>query len=201
VAPPALRVARESPRHRRRELAVVYWLIPQLTRDWQNHAKVLEVKTNLVAKMSDSVGNATMTGRFIASGLIGKATDDPNATQRAFNEAYEAWTVESAVIGSQLAAYFPGDHLGPRWRSYAGVVTDFLQLAARARRDDRASQLLGIARYFPQLREQGKTWWRTLLDGNGRRAFQQRYLELSREILDERDLFVQQVLDAEPTGF
>ena len=58
----------------------VYLLIPQLTRGWQNHAKILEVKTNLVADMSDSVGSTTMTGRFIASGLIGKATEVACAT-------------------------------------------------------------------------------------------------------------------------
>ena len=34
---------------------LVYLVIPQLTRGWQNHAKILEVKTGLVADMSDSV--------------------------------------------------------------------------------------------------------------------------------------------------
>ena len=92
--------------------------------------------------MSDSVGSTTMTGRFIASGLIGKATADPNATQRAFNDAYQKWTIKSAVIASQLAAYFPSSDLGFRWRSYANVVTDFLQLSARGQRTDRSAQLL-----------------------------------------------------------
>ena len=77
-------------------------LIPQLTRGWQNHAKILEVKTNLVADMSDSVGSTTMTGRFIASGLIGKATADPNATQRAFNDARQSHNDASADYARSL---------------------------------------------------------------------------------------------------
>lgn len=178
---------------------LVYWLIPQLTRGWQDHAKILEVKTGLVADMSDSVGNATMTGRFIASGLIGRATDDPNATQRAFNDAYQNWTVKSAVIGSQLAAYFPRSDLAPRWRSYANVVTDFLQLSARGRRSDRASQLVEVARYFPELRKRNKAWWASLLDVGP--AFQENYRELSLAVLGERDTFVQRVLDSDATGF
>jgi hypothetical protein len=178
---------------------LVYWLIPQFTRGWQDHAKILEVKTNLVAEMSDSVGNATMTGRFIASGLIGKATVDPRATQRAFNDAYQEWTVESAVIASQLAAYFPGNDLASRWRSYANVVTDYLQLSARGQRADRASQLVEVARYFPELKKRGKAWWTALLEVGP--AFQENYRELSLAVLSERDTFVQRVLDSNATGF
>jgi hypothetical protein len=179
---------------------LVYLVIPQLTRGWQNHAKVLEVKTGLVADMSDSVGNATMSGRFIASGLIARATDDPNATQRAFNDAYQNWTIKSAVIGSQLAAYFPGNDLGSRWRSYSNVVTDFLQLSAHGQRTDRASQLVEIADYFPGLKKRGRAWWRVLLEDTGQK-FQQNYLDLSQAILTERDRFVQRVLDSKATGF
>jgi hypothetical protein len=179
---------------------LVYLVIPQLTRGWQNHAKVLEVKTGLVADMSDSVGNATMSGRFIASGLIARATDDPNATQRAFNDAYQNWTIKSAVIGSQLAAYFPGNDLGSRWRSYSNVVTDFLQLSAHGQRTDRASQLVEIADYFPGLKKRGRAWWRVLLEDTGQK-FQQNYLDLSQAILTERDRFVQHVLDSKATGF
>jgi hypothetical protein len=178
---------------------LVYWLIPHFTRGWQDHAKILEVKTNLVADMSDSVGNATMTGRFIASGLIGKATDDPNATQRAFNDAYQKWTVESAVIASRLAAYFPGSDLASKWRSYSNVVTDFLQLSARGQRADRASQLVEVASYFPKLRKRGKAWWTALLEVGP--TFQENYRDLSLAVLGERDMFVQSVLDSDASGF
>lgn len=178
---------------------LVYWLIPQLTRGWQDHAKVLEVKTKLVGDMSDSVGNATMTGRFIASGLIGQATEDPHATQKAFNDAYRDWTIDSAVIGSQLAAYFPKGDLAAKWRSYASVVTDYLQLSARGERADRANQLIEVADYFPDLEKRGKAWWTALLETGP--DFQQNYRELSLRILSERDTFVQRVLDTSASGF
>ena len=75
---------------------LVNWLIPQVTRKWQDHQKALEIKTGLVSEMSESVSGAVMTGRFLASGLIRKSSADPRAEQRAWNEGFRDWTTRSA---------------------------------------------------------------------------------------------------------
>jgi hypothetical protein len=181
--------------------ALIYLVIPQLTRGWQNHEKVLEVKTNLVGDMSDAVAKAVMSGRFLGSGLIRRATDDPHATQQAFNDAFQGWTTNSAVIGSQLAAYFPDSDLVRQWRSYSMVVSDFLQLSVGGQRADRVQQLVEIATYFPHLHRGNRDWWRALLERNDEPTFQQDYAELSKFILLERDGFVQRVLDSHASGF
>jgi len=181
--------------------SLVYLVIPQLTRGWQNHQKVLDVKTGLVGDMSDSASDALMSGRFIASGLIGKATSDPFATQRSFNEAYQSWTTKSAVTGAQLAAYFPDSDLSDRWRAYANAVADYLQVGVRGQPSDRANQLLALAKHFPALHHKDPDWWRTLLDRSPEGEFQQNYAELSAALLAERDVLVQQVLRAKATAF
>jgi hypothetical protein len=181
--------------------ALIYLIIPQLTRGWQNHEKVLEVKTNLVGDMSDTVAKAVMNGRFIGSGLISRATDNPHATQQAFNDAFQQWTTNSAVIGSQLAAYFPGSELVGRWRSYSTVVSDFLQLSVGGQRRDRVEQLVDIHNYFPHLHRGDGDWWKALLERTSEPTFQQDYAELSKFLLLERDSFVQRVLDSHASGF
>jgi hypothetical protein len=100
------------------------WLIPQLTRGWQDHQKALEIKTGLVGRMSESVSDAVARGRFIAAGLVA-----PGAEQREWNGAYRAWTTSSAAIGATLRAY-TGAEIGAAWQSYADAVTNFLLLSA-----------------------------------------------------------------------
>jgi hypothetical protein len=176
-------------------------VIPQLTRGWQNHQKILDVKTGLVADMSDSASSALSSGRFIASGLVGRATSDPFATQRAFNDAYQSWTTKSAVTGAQLAAYFPDSDLSDRWRAYGNLVADFLQVGVRGQPADRANQLVALAKHFPALHHKDPGWWKVLLDRSPEGEFQQNYAELSAALLAERDVLVQRVLREKATGF
>jgi hypothetical protein len=180
---------------------LIYLVIPQLTRGWQNHQKILDVKTGLVGDMSDSVSNALMSGRFIASGLIGKATSDPFATQRAFNTAYQDWTTKSAVTGAQLAAYFPGSDLSDRWRAYADAVADYLQVGVRGQFDDRVNQLTRLVKFLPALHPKDRKWWGVLLERSPAGEFQQNYAELSAALQAERDVLVQRVLETKATGF
>jgi hypothetical protein len=180
---------------------LVYLVIPQLTRGWQNHQKVLDVKTGLVGDMSDSVSKALMSGRFIASGLIGKATPDPFATQRAFNTAYQDWTTRSAVTGAQLAAYFPDSDLSDRWRAYAAVVGDYLQVGVRGQLTDRVTQLRALLKFLPALHHRDQEWWQVLLTRSPEGDFQQNYAELSAALLAERDVLVQDVLSTKATAF
>jgi len=178
---------------------LVYWLIPQLTRGWQNHQKILEVKTNLVKQMSQSVASTVTAGRFVASGLIGRASSDPNATQRAFNDAYEQWITSSAVIGAQLAAYFPKSDIADKWDTFANVTTDFFQLSAGPSAS-RAAQVKEI-RDYPYVPRYTPALWRVLERTNTGNAFQDDYRMLGQAILTLRDQFVKQVLKLPATAF
>jgi hypothetical protein len=176
------------------------WLIPQITREWQNHEKALEIKTGLVSQMSESVSRAVMTSRFIAVGLVREASRDPNADQRAWNDGFREWTTNSASIGAKLEAYF-GSDLGSDWRSFGNVVTDYFQLSANVQ-PSRPAQVREIFAYqeLPKNLHLSAKDRRVLATSNSSPAFHRAYAELGRAILQRRDELVQSVLDAGVSG-
>jgi hypothetical protein len=177
-------------------------LIPYLTRSWQDHQKALEIKTGLVSEMSDSVSNAVATSRFVASGLVQKASPDPHAEQRAWNDGYQTWAARSAAIGARLQAYVGGGGIGSEWRSFANVVTDYIQLSANVG-NSRVDQVREILRYpaLPKDVRLARRDWLTLATSNKGAAFQTAYAELGRGILERRDELVKRVLDSGVSGF
>jgi hypothetical protein len=178
------------------------WLIPQLTRDWQDHQKALEIKTGLVSEMSKSVGDAVATSRFIASGLIAGAEADPHAEQRAWNSAYRDWTSASASIGAKLEAYV-GAQVGSEWRSFADAVENVVLLSAR---NDLRSRRLQVERIYDDAnvrRLAGLTVkeWRQLAQPRSSLAFRRSYEHVTRALLARRDELVERVLDSDVSGF
>jgi hypothetical protein len=173
------------------------FLIPHLTRSWQDHQKALEIKTGLVGQMSESVSDAVATGRFIAADLV--QTGSP---QQAWNDGYRDWTTASASIGARLQAYV-GPEIGTDWRSFADVVTNFFLLSADSDSRSRRAQVQAIAR-DPDLRRHAP------LTGAGRaalrgprstRLFRAAYEGIAEGILQREDELVQRVLDSDVSGF
>lgn len=179
------------------------WLLPQLTRGWQNHQKSLEIQTDLVSQMSESVSSAVATGRFIAAGLVAESSADPRAEQLAWNDGYRTWTTESASIGAKLRAYF-GPSIGSDWQTFTYVVTDFLQLSANVTKDSgRVAQVREILAYRNQLKNTHLTHgdWLVLATTRSGASFQSAYAELGRGLLARQDELVQHVLDSRVSGF
>jgi hypothetical protein len=106
-------------------------IIPLITRDWQNRQKSLEIKTGLVAEISEAVMEFFMSIQFVH---IRKEirSNPPSAVtpqeQAEFDQAYKAWEVRSAVIGTKLQAYFPESNLSKKWTAFSDVLTRFYAL-------------------------------------------------------------------------
>jgi hypothetical protein len=175
------------------------WLIPQLTREWQDHQESLEIKTGLVSRMSTSVSGAVATGRFIAADLV-----EPTSQQREWNEGYRKWTTVSAAIGAELRAYV-GETVGSDWRSFSNVVTNLLLLSADANNDPRSRrQQVEAIRADSGLRRHVRLFpagWKVLRGPKKTEEFQLVYAELARGILERRDGLVEAVLDSGISGF
>jgi hypothetical protein len=173
------------------------FLIPHLTRSWQDHQKALEIKTDLVGQMSESVGDAVATGRFIAADLVA-----PGSQQREWNEGYRAWTTESASIGAGLQAYV-GSEIGSNWRSFGDTVTNFFLLSADNDPRSRRQQVAAIRRDGDLRRHVSFTraGWAALQAPKSNRDFRLVYPELARGILRREDELVQRVLDSDVSGF
>jgi hypothetical protein len=172
-------------------------LIPHFTRSWQDHQKALEIKTDLVGQMSESVSDAVATGRFIAANLIA-----PPAQQREWNEGYRDWTTSSASIGAGLQGYV-GSRVGAEWRSFADTVTNFFLLSADNDPNSRRQQVEalmrdGDLRRHVHLKPAG---WAALREPKTNADFRLVYPELARGILQREDELVEQVLDSDVSGF
>ncbi|MFN2628230.1 MAG: hypothetical protein ABR569_06290 [Gaiellaceae bacterium] len=179
------------------------WLLPQITRKWQDHQKALEIKTGLVSEMSSSVGSAVATARFIAAGLVAKSSADPRAEQRAWNDGYREWTTTSSSIGAKLRAYF-GPAIGSDWQSFSYVVTDFVLLSAKPNPGaGREEQVAEILRYAGRLKDVHLTrdQWILLATSRAGAPFQNAYAQVGRGLLTRRDRLVQEVLDSGVSGF
>lgn len=173
------------------------WLIPQLTRDWQDHQEALGIKTGLVAQMSESASGAVATGRFIASDLVPAAEQ-----QREWNKAYRQWTTASAATGAKLRAYV-GQEIGADWAAFADAVTNFLLLGTNTDARSRRLQATAIRRDGDLRRNVNLSaeGWVALETAKTTPEFQLVYAEVARGILARRDELVQRVLDADISGF
>jgi len=179
------------------------WLLPQVTRKWQDHQKALEIQTGLVSEMSESASNAVATSRFIAAGLVAKSSSDPRAEQRAWNDGYREWTTASASIGAKLRAYF-GAAVGSEWQMFTYAVTDFVLLSAKpGPGSGREEQVAEIFRYLRGLKDVqlSREQWILLSKTREGPRFQAAYAELGRGLLARRDVLVQRVLDSSVSGF
>jgi hypothetical protein len=119
-------------------------LIPWFTRGWQNYQQELEIKKELVGDISEAVmklvmevqsfeiqlKNETLSGNLSA---LKPQREKFNLLFSELNEDYREWEVSSAVIGSQLRAYFRDSEIAPKWgifsqnltRFYADTQTDY----------------------------------------------------------------------------
>jgi hypothetical protein len=179
------------------------WLLPQVTRKWQDHQKALEIKTGLVSEMSESVSSAVATSRFIAAGLVAKSSSDPRAEQREWNDSYRQWTTASASVGARLRAYF-GAGIGSEWQTFTYALTDFVLLSAKpGPGSGREEQVAEIFRYKGKLKDVTLTREQWILLSRTREGprFQSAYAELARGLLARRDELVQHVLDSGVSGF
>ncbi len=175
--------------------ALASLVVPQLTRQWQDHQKALEIQTGLVSSMSKSVSDAVVSGRMIASGVF-----PAGGSQLAYNVAVRSWSIESSVAGAKLEAYFPGTGVGDDWRSYGDAVTNYLLLTGKV--DGYRPSVVASLRAYGELPgTRPPIDWRALEARNAGAAFQQSYVLLGFALLDRRDTLVKRVLAEHPSGF
>jgi hypothetical protein len=95
-------------------------LVPDITNQWQNHQKELELKTDLANQISRAVANMIISARLIQiTGFISSSD---------YGSAYVAWETAKSSIGSQIEAYFPNTEIKQEWDNLSAAVTDFVNL-------------------------------------------------------------------------
>src|SRR5688572_11993187 len=87
-------------------------IVPRITRQWQLRQKRLEVKTALVAELSELVMRFLMAIQFVHVRAA-------SFSQESFDDAYREWEVRSAVFGTKLQAYLPTHDLPAEWSQFS----------------------------------------------------------------------------------
>jgi hypothetical protein len=163
--------------------------IPQLTRQWQDHQRALELQTSLVSSMSSSASDAVISARMLAGGLY-----SGGEWQRRYNAALRSWSTDSSVVKAKLEGYFPGTGIGGDWRSYGFAVTGYLQVAAPVAGAD--ARIDSLRRLVPAA---GIDW--RALSRRSNPGFQEAYAVLGFALLDRLDTLVHDVLSEHPSGY
>jgi hypothetical protein len=99
------------------------WVIPAVTRQWQDQQKARELKAALVERIGRNTTEALVKSDFVDYGRFGGdrlANGAPPFSDEQFNDLDIAWRQNSEEIEGELAAYFP--HQVAEWHRYATLV-------------------------------------------------------------------------------
>lgn len=193
------------------------YIIPDITRAWQDHQKELELKTDLVSKISEAVATTVVKGE-ISKGI----PHPPHKEDKALNDPLTNWKSSSAVIGSKLQAYFPDSELPQQWNNYSIILADLLFLSASNDTCHRIKYVQEIQQYYSasnppvnttemcgdnlerfqkiynsQLvsNESNINWTQLVYDEN-KVKFSTNWLRLKQNLLDQKDRLIQEVLNS-----
>ena len=168
------------------------YLIPKITRRWQDHQKELELKTGFVSEISESVLGIVMAIQFAEVGA-------KSQTQDQFDHAYREWEIKKAIIGSKIRGYFPHTELGPDWDEFSDIVSEVYALSGTRDKDNRDKRLNDLKNYFLADNIDWSSLGNLQLKENGFVQFQVFYkawFSLRKSILVKKDALVQEILDS-----
>ena len=167
------------------------YVVPRITRRWQDHQKELELKTSLVELISDAVLQFILAMQFAERKV---------STQEAFDEAYRRWEVQRAVLAGKLRVYFRDPTLVQDFESFCDAVSDFYALAGISHSGYRAKQIDKLKSYFGE----AATDWRRLADQEERRTdffnWFFAWWQLRQQVLLRKDAVISNML-ATPIDF
>jgi hypothetical protein len=108
-------------------------LIPFYTRQWQDHQKDLELKTDLADQINKAITNAEQMAQYNINPEINKQND----WNEKWHNAYIDWKISSELIGSRITSYFFDDQKTHNWNNLSTAVTEILGLASHINQDSK----------------------------------------------------------------
>jgi hypothetical protein len=176
------------------------WVIPAVTRQWQDQQKARELKASLVARISRDTTEALVKSDFVGYGRFGGErlpNGAPPFSDEQFNDLDITWRQNSEEIEGLLAAYFPGQVL--EWHRYATLVTNTYFLL-RPRVYLRAATLKALRRLGAASPQQVKLLaqpFTALPAADARNA----YFLVSQRLLDAKKELISDILHAHAAGY
>lgn len=116
------------------------YLIPRLTRWWQDNQKDVEVHAKLASDTMTAVVRIIVATQIAERGM---------GTQGELDTAYRQWEIDRAVlVGGQLRVYFPNHKFADEWVQLSETVTDIYVLKGVFDLDKRGIQLSKLKTAF-----------------------------------------------------
>jgi hypothetical protein len=92
-------------------------LVPTFTNRWQLHQKGVEIRIDLVRRISKNV-MGIMT-------LIESAKSSESFKELELDKELRNFKVDSAVIGTELESYFPNEKIADKWNGLRDEIREF----------------------------------------------------------------------------
>jgi hypothetical protein len=168
------------------------YLIPKITKRWQDHQKELELKTNFVSEISESVASIVMAVQFAELRAVSQ-------TQSNYDEAYRSWEIKRAVIGSKIRGYFPNTSIGSDWDIFSEIVSEVYALSGTTNDSARKKRINRIRDHFPKSEVDWDTLVQIELKDGGFESFNKflkPWFDLREQLFIEKDMLIQRIIDA-----
>ncbi len=94
------------------------WLIPRITRRWQDQRKALEIKADQIERVTSAVTEIFTATQFAQLGA-------ESQTQEEFDEAYRTWQHDKAVLTHLIRVYFRSNALDNQWLRCRALATAY----------------------------------------------------------------------------
>ncbi|MDQ3876496.1 MAG: hypothetical protein M3322_13290 [Actinomycetota bacterium] len=197
--------------------ALTAWLIPALTRQWQDQERARELKAAIVTRIGRDTAEALVVSSFIANGRFepNRRTDRPfRVPMKLFNNLDLSWERNRREIEAQLEAYFPETEIVSEWRSYSELVRDTYWLITD-RRYLRKSTVRRLREWISGKRcdiasllepfDEPKSDPEKNKELTGRckglrRSPRNNYSFVARELLGAKSMVTEEILRADPVG-
>jgi hypothetical protein len=163
------------------------FLVPAITRRWQDHQKELELKTGFVSEISESVLDILLATQFAEVAARSQ-------THEQYAEAYRTWEKRKAVIGAKLRAYFPKTDLGQDWDQFGEIVSEVYALSGTSDPAERAEWLSNLKQYFGT----DALDWQALANQELKKRA---WFSLRQQVLRRKDALIQRILDTKIVFF
>jgi hypothetical protein len=161
------------------------YIVPRLTRQWQDHQKALEIKTSLAEEINRAVVQIILAMQLSERGAL---------PQKAFDEAYQDWETERAVLSSRARVYMPNTAFTDGIERYFDAVGDFYALGGIQSGEYRRQQIRKLSTYFGET----ATDWAKLVDLDKRRTdffdWFFAWWSLRQAALRRKDVLIQRLL-------
>lgn len=171
---------------------ITQYLIPHITRRWQDHQKEIELKTGLVSEISESVLKVVIGTQFAELGA-------KSQSQEEFDSYFREWEIQRAVIGSKIRGYFSDADLGTEWDAFSEIVTEVYALAGTTDPTFRKERLGKLRVYFSGYAVEWGTLENLELKSGGFQKFQsfmQAWFGLKDALLQRNRNMIQRILNS-----